>query len=92
MMIKGVRPQTQLKLDALLFTLLGIVAVSALLEHTVAADSAHIRFMWHMLHGISGVAMCLTLGVHLWVHLPWIQSQLARWLGGPKNVSTQSPQ
>ncbi len=86
MIVKGVRPQTQLKLDALLFALLGIVALSALLEHTGTGDSAHIRYMWHMLHGIAGLAMCITLGVHLLVHLPWIQSQLARLL---KTSSTQ---
>ncbi len=78
MMIRGVRPQTQLKIDALLFGLLSMVALSALMEHTLARDAVHARFMWHILHGISGVAMSAVLSLHLLLHWPWIQSQIAR--------------
>ncbi len=92
MILKGVKPQTQLKIDALLFGLLGLVMLSALMEHTRLQESVHARFMWHVLHGISGIAMCLTLAVHLLVHLPWIQSQLARLVGQRQGNVTRAPQ
>ncbi len=77
-MIKGVKPRTHLMIDFLLFALLGMVVFSAIMEHTAARDATHIQFMYHRIHGIAGVAMCLTLGVHLYLHLPWIWSQLTR--------------
>ncbi len=76
MVIHGVKPQTQLKIDALLFGLLSLVTLSAVMEH--AADATHARFMWHVLHGISGAAMSCILALHLFLHWPWIRSQLAR--------------
>ena len=92
MILKGVKPQTQLKIDALLFGLLGLVMLSALMEHTRAQESAHVRFMWHVLHGISGISMCLVLTVHLLVHLPWIRSQLARLVGKCQGIVIRGPQ
>jgi hypothetical protein len=66
--------------------------LSALMEHARAQESAHVRFMWHVLHGISGITMCLTLAVHLLVHLPWIQSQLARLVGKRQGIVTGAPE
>ncbi len=76
MVIHGVKPQTQLKIDALLFALLSMVTISAVMEH--AADAAHARFMWHILHGIAGGTMTCVLALHLVLHWPWIRSQLVR--------------
>ena len=67
-----------LTIDLLLFTLLGIVGVSTLLEHTAPLDRAHLRFMLHAIHGISGIAMGLVVSLHLYFHMPWLQAQLRR--------------
>ena len=76
MVIKGVKSRTHLMIDFLLFSLLGMVVFSAIMEH--AADDTHLQFMFHRMHGIAGGAMCLTLGLHLYLHLPWIWSQCTR--------------
>ncbi len=76
MVIHPVKAQTQLKIDALLFALLSIVALSAAMEHI--DDAAHARFTWHVLHGISGTTMSCVLALHLVLHWPWIRSQLLR--------------
>jgi hypothetical protein len=78
MFIKGVKPRTHLMIDLLLFALLGMVAFSALMEHTASQDATHVRFMFHAIHGVAGIAMCLTISLHLLIHLPWIRSQLRR--------------
>ena len=65
-------------IDLLLFTLLGIVGASILLEHTASPDREHLRFMLHVIHGISGIVMGLVVSLHLYFHLPWIQIQLRR--------------
>jgi len=75
MTIKGIKPRTHLMIDLLLFALLGMVAFSAFMEHTASRDAAHIRSMFHLTHGVAGITMCLTLGLHLYLHLPWILSQ-----------------
>ncbi len=80
MFIKGVKPRTHLMIDLLLFALLVMVAFSALLEHTAPQAEAHVRFMFHALHGVAGLAMCLAISLHLLIHLPWIRSQLTRLL------------
>jgi hypothetical protein len=80
MIIKGVKPRTHLKLDIFLFVLLVVMAISALVAHTVSPDEAHIQFMFHRIHGWSGILMCVTVSVHLLLHIPWIRSQLSRWL------------
>ncbi len=89
MLFKGVKPRTQFAIDALLFGLLSLVAISAVLEH---GRHEHARFMWHIIHGISGGLMLLTLGVHLLVHLPWIESQLARLSIRGETVAGGKPQ
>ena len=76
MLIKGVRPRAHLAIDLLLFGLLSMVAFSALMEHAVPGDEPHLGFMFHVMHGITGIAMCLTISVHLVLHLAWIKSQL----------------
>jgi hypothetical protein len=78
MLIKGVKPRTQFKIDVLLFALLITVVFSSLLEHTMLDGEPHQRFMLHAFHGVAGIAMCLLLGLHLLLHLPWIRSQLSR--------------
>jgi flagellar biosynthesis protein FliQ len=78
MFIEGVKPRTHLKIDILLFALLVTVAFSALMEHTVIQEETHARFMFHAIHGVAGIAMCLTISLHLLIHLPWIRSQLRR--------------
>ena len=78
MVIKGVKPRTHLMIDFLLFSLLGMVVFSAIMEHAASRDAAHLQFMYHRLHGIAGSAMCLVLGLHLYLHLPWIWSQCTR--------------
>jgi len=67
-----------LMIDLLLFTLLGIVGVSTLLEHTASPYRVHLRFMLHAIHGIAGITMGLVVSIHLYFHLPWIQFQLRR--------------
>ena len=76
MFIRGVKPRTHLMIDLLLFVLLVMVAFSALMEHTVSQDETHVRFMFHAIHGVAGIGMCLTISLHLLIHLPWIRSQL----------------
>ncbi len=78
MIIKGVKPQTQLVIDSCLFALLGIVAVSGLVGHATPEDEWHLKLMLHALHIVAGVTMCLVISLHLFLHLPWIQSQLRR--------------
>ena len=78
MIIKGVKPRTHLMIDLLLFALLVMVAFSALMEHTAPQAETHVRFMFHAIHGAAGIAMCLTISLHLLIHLPWIRSQLTR--------------
>lgn len=79
---KGVKPRTHLMIDLLLFALLIIVAFSALttqlMAHTVEQDETGTRFIFHVIHEVAGIAMCLTVIVHLLTHLPWIRSQLSR--------------
>ncbi len=89
MIIKGIKPRTQFAIDAVLFGLLSLVAVSAVLEH---GRQAHVRWMWHVVHGISGGLMVLTLGLHLFLHLPWIESQLARVFGRREILAGRPPQ
>ncbi len=81
MLFKGVRPRTHLLIDSLQASLLTVLAVTALLgELLERADGGqtHLWFMIHVVHVISGVSMCLTVGLHLLLHLPWIQAQLTR--------------
>ena len=80
MIFKGVKPRTNLKLDILLFALLLLVTISALVEHTVSLDEMDLQFIFHRIHGWSGVLMCVVVGVHLLLHVPWIRSQLSRWM------------
>ena len=71
-----VKPQTHLAMDMFLFALPVTLALSALMQH--AADNGHVRFMFHALHGLAGIALCITVSLHLLMHLPWIQAQLHR--------------
>lgn len=80
MILKGVKPRTHLKLDVFLFVLLVIVTISALVEHSDSLDETHIQFMFGRIHGWSGILMCVTVSVHLLLHIPWIRSQLSRLL------------
>lgn len=80
MLIKGVKPRTHLLLDLLLFVLLAAVVGSLFLEHAVSHAGAHAIFMFRALHEISGILMCIVIGVHLLMHTPWICSQLPHLL------------
>lgn len=77
-MIKGVKPKTQLKLDLFLFVLLILVTLSTLIEHLFVVEGTHIQFTLSRIHGVSGILMSVTIGVHLLLHMPWIRSQLSR--------------
>ncbi len=70
MIIKGVKPRTHLMIDFLLFALLGVVVFSAIMEHAATREGTHIQFMFHRMHGVAGIAMCLTLGLHLYTASP----------------------
>jgi hypothetical protein len=72
------KPRIHLKIDLLLFTLLVIVAFSALIEHTTLSSETHVRFMFHAIHGVAGIVLCITVSIHLFIHIPWIRSQLQR--------------
>jgi hypothetical protein len=80
-MIKGVRPRTHLLIDLAQFALLVILAYTALAgeltERRLGIES-HAWRMLHVTHVASGVLMCATVGLHLYLHLPWIQAQLTR--------------
>ena len=83
MVIKGVKPRTHLMIDFILFVLLGMVVFSAIMqEHYESQGTTHFQLMFHRIHGVAGVAMCLTLGLHLYLHLPWIWSQCTRLFKG----------
>ncbi len=79
-MSKGLKPRTHLALDLILFVLLLSVTLSKLFENLIPGRLSHLRFMFHALHGISGILMALVVGIHLFFHWPWIQSQLKRLL------------
>ncbi len=76
--MKSAKARTHLMIDLFLFVLLVTVAFSALMEHTISQAETHVRFMFHAAHAVAGIAMCLTVSVHLLLHLPWIRSQLLR--------------
>jgi len=78
MMIKGIKPRTHLTTDLMLFVLLLTVASSTFIEHTAPRSAIHVRFMMHIIHGVAGIVLCLTVAFHLFLHLPWIESQLRR--------------
>jgi hypothetical protein len=91
MTIRGIKPRTHLIIDLLLFALLCTVAISALVEHAAPAGGTHLRFMVHRIHGVAGIAMCLTISVHLFLHLPWIKSQLGLLLSGSSRTRRRLP-
>lgn len=77
MSIKSVRPQTNLKIDLLLFMLLLVVIISGIGMHTSSLGS-HALLMFQRVHGWAGIAICLLISLHLLIHLPWLRSQLSR--------------
>jgi len=81
-MIKGVKPKTQLKLDLFLFALLMLVTASTLIEHLFVVEGTHFQFMLSRIHGVSGILMSVTVGLHLLLHMSWIRSQLSRLFRG----------
>jgi len=81
MVIKGVKPRTHLLIDLAQFTLLVILAYTALageLTERRLGIQSHAWWMLHVTHVASGVLLCMTVGLHLYLHLPWIQAQLSR--------------
>jgi uncharacterized membrane protein (UPF0182 family) len=78
MLIKGVRPRTHLLIDSIQLVLLVTLASSAFITHNVLRAGTHLHFHFHALHELSGIALCVTVGLHLLLHLPWIQAQLTR--------------
>jgi hypothetical protein len=80
MLIKGVKPRTHLLLDLVQLALLSVLAFSGFVSHNLLRAGTHAHFMFHALHVVSGIGLCLAVGVHLLLHLPWIQAQLSRLL------------
>jgi hypothetical protein len=80
MIIKSVKPRTHLKLDIILFFLMMVMAISSFIVHTASPEEIHLQFVFHRIHGWSGILMCVAVSVHLLLHIPWIRSQLTRWL------------
>jgi hypothetical protein len=77
MSIKSAKPQTNVKIDLLLFTLILVIIISGIKMRTLSLDS-HALLMFQRAHGWIGVIFCFLISLHLLAHLPWIQSQLAR--------------
>lgn len=77
-MVKGIKPRTHLLLDTAQFALLISLVLTGYIQHYLAQAGTHIHFMFHALHEASGICLCLTVGLHLYLHLPWIQAQLSR--------------
>ena len=78
--MKGIKPRIQLVIDLILFTLLLTATMATLFAHILPESEAHLRFMFHTIHGVTGIAMCLTISLHLFLHWPWIKAQLQRLL------------
>ena len=81
-MIKGVKPRTHLLIDLIQFTLLVILACTALVGELTENrwGQTHGWFMVHVAHVAAGAALCLTVGLHLLLHWPWIRIQAGRLL------------
>lgn len=77
MSIKSAKPQTNVKIDLLLFTLILVIIISGIKMRTLSLDS-HALLMFQRVHGWIGVIFCFLISLHLLAHLPWIQSQLSR--------------
>jgi len=77
MSIKSAKPQTNVKIDLFLFTLLLVIIISGIKMRTLSLDS-HALLMFQRAHGWIGVIFFFLISLHLLAHLPWIQSQLAR--------------
>lgn len=80
MTTKSTKLQINLLIDLFLFFLLSIVITAVLIEHILPKDAKHAQFMFHAIHGLAGIAMSITIGVHLVLHFPWIKSQVKRLL------------
>lgn len=80
MLIKGVKPRTHLLLDSIQLALLIMLAASGFISHRLLEAGTHLHFMFHVLHEVSGISLCITVGLHLFLHLPWIQAQITRLL------------
>jgi len=74
---KTIKPQTNLKIDILLFSFLMVIMISGIELRTSRLDS-HVLLMLQRLHGWAGIIMTLIISLHLIAHLPWIKSQLPR--------------
>ena len=79
-MIKGVSPRVLLVIDTILFGLLATLIFTALMANIAPRGMGFLRSGFRLLHTTAGIAMCLTLAVHLFLHLPWIWSQVKRLL------------
>lgn len=77
MSIKSARPQTNLRIDLLLFMLLLVIIISGIVMQT-SSPGSHTLLMVQRAHGWLGIVFCLLISLHLLAHLPWIQSQLSR--------------
>ena len=77
MSIKSARPQTNLRIDLLLFMLLLVIIISGIVMRT-SPPGSHTLLMVQPAHGWLGIVFCLLISLHLLTHLPWIQSQLSR--------------
>jgi len=79
MSIKSARPQTNLRIDLLLFMLLLVIIISGIVMRT-SSPGSHTLLMVQRAHGWLGIVFGLLISLHLLAHLPWIQSQLSRLL------------
>ena len=77
MSLKSAKPQENVKIDLLLFTLLLMMIISGIMMRKLSFDP-HALLMFQRAHGWVGVIFCILISLHLFAHLPWIQSQWAR--------------
>jgi len=77
MSIKSAKPQTNVRIDLLLFIFLLVIIISGIVMRTSSLGS-HALLMFRRAHGWVGVIFCILISLHLLSHLPWIKSQLAR--------------
>jgi len=94
MPIKSAKPQTNVKIDLFLFTLILVIIISGIMMRALPPNT-HALLMFQRAHGWVGVIFCLMVSLHLLAHLPWIQSQLARIFktsSSQRKVSNTLPQ
>ena len=88
--MKRVKPQTNLKIDLFLFMLFLVVIISGMVMRTSSLGS-HALMLFQRVHGWIGIVFCFLVSLHLFTHLPWLQSQLSRLFNHRKALATVPP-